>query len=624
MARSAPPRRRWHRSAVLLTLAALGFVVLTGWLDGGAGVAPGRLLAQPLYPLANALPGLLLAGLLLALTRRVLLSFGLVLALQGLLVTVSRLKMQNLRMPLVPADFDMLGQLRGGGAHLLLGYLPRGFWPYLAALAALGMIVALWRREPPLLTPRPRLARLLAGGACALALVSLIAGLPLWGALYNGHRLWLEPWSASGTVEHSGLQSALVMYRLQDATRRPKPDPRAAAALIGETSPAVRERLQQAGVGERPDIVVVQSESFFDPAILRGYAGTDLTPNLHRLAAQGASGPLRVPTFGGGTIRTEFEVLTGLSLRYFDELKFPYLQMRAKVVPGLVRSLRAHGYETLAIHGNDPGFWNRSQAFRALGFDRFVAQSAFPADAPYDGKYMADRAMTDQILDELKDSGPPQFVFAISLEAHGPYDVEPADPAERDAIPVPPGVTGKARRELQNYLYHIRHADQELGRLAEALAARERPTLLLFYGDHLPGLTDSFRALGFVDGRDMLSEPGTWLLLDTHGGDRPAREELAAWMLPGRVLAAAGIHDEPYFALTQVLAPQLTPLTRAPEAPPVDALRDRTLDRAMASVARLRLDGKLDRLFAPQGLLAPPRPPRTVPFEDTPMRGVSQ
>ena len=78
---------------------------------------------------------------------------------------------------------------------------------------------------------------------------------------------------------------------------------------------------------QTPDIVVVQSESFFDPSVVRGLDGEDFAPNLHRLAKEGSSGGLHVPTYGGGTIRTEFEVLTGLSLRYFPTLQFPYLQM---------------------------------------------------------------------------------------------------------------------------------------------------------------------------------------------------------------------------------------------------------------------------------------------------------
>ncbi len=583
-----------------IALLAVVFTFATGLVDGGAGVGSAQAFSQPIFPVANALPGLLLATLLLVLSRRPLLSFGLAFVLEALVYAVNALKVSNLNTPLMPADFRMLGQLRRGGFKLLGSYLPASPWPYLALLGAVAIIVLAWRKEIPLFARRTRGKRLVSGVALLLLLGTLLAGMPGWMKIYGGRHLWLEPWSAQATAEHSGLVSSLLMFHLHQGHARRKPDAAAAQQLIVRADSGLRERLQPSTTqGATPDIVVVQSESFFDPSIMKGYQGVDLTPNLHRLAAQGESGALHVPTYGGGTIRTEFEVLTGLSLRYFDDLQFPYLQMNHKVVPSMVRALRSHGYETIALHGNDPGFWNRNTAFRAIGFDRFVSRSSFPAQAAMDGQYMADSAMTDEIMAQLKDSGPPQFLFAISIEAHGPYDVPPADASARDAIPVPDGITGRNKLELQNYLYHMQHADQELGRLAELLAHRERPTLLLFYGDHLPALTDTYNQTGFVDGKDMLSQAGVWLLVDPRNPATAAKQApLASWMLPGRLLEQAGIRDDAYFALTQVIAPQLAALTQAPGAPPVsEDHEERTADQDMANVALLRMKGKLDPLL---------------------------
>ncbi|RDS80145.1 LTA synthase family protein [Dyella monticola] len=592
------------RVALVLVMMA-AFVLLTALLDGNDGVAASRLFQQPAFPLANAVPGLLFALVLLALTRRTLLSFGLAFLLQAVMYGINALKVANLGTPLLPADFRMVDQLRKGGLHVLGSYLPHSPWPYLAILGGIALIVAMWRYEPPLFAERTGGKRALAGTAAAVTLATLLLGMPGWRGLYNGHKLWLEPWSAAATTSHSGLVSSLVMFHLQDRRTQQKADPAAVGDLLQATSSAVHARMHTPVDPNTalPDIVVVQSESFFDPRIMRGYEHTNLTPNLTRLAAEGMSGPLHVPTFGGGTIRTEFEVLTGLSLRYFGTMQFPYLQLNDKVVPGMVRTLRAHGYETIAIHGNDPTFWNRNTAFKALGFDRFVSQSGFPANAAMDGKYMADSAMTDEIMAQLKDAGPPQFLFAISLEAHGPYDVEPKDPAARNAEPVPTNVDANDKVHVQTYLYHMQHADAELGRLAALLAKRSRPTLLLFYGDHLPALTEAYRETGFVNGQDMLSQAGTWLLIDPRNPGNAQRIDMASWMLPGLLLERAGIHDDVYFALTQVLAPSLATLTRAPGAPPpyIDA-QQRQFDKDMASVSVLRMKGKLDKLL-PASLL---------------------
>ncbi len=585
--------------ALALLLLALAFVLLTGLVDGGIGVAPGRLLAQPSFPLANAWPGLLLAGVLLAWTRRALLSFVLAFAVQGVIYAVNALKVANLGTPLLPADFRIVGQLRRGGLHMLSGYLPQTVWPYLAIAALLLGVLALWRWERPLLPRRPRAMRLAGCIVLAAGLASVLAGSSAWSHVYNGRVLWMEPWSASATTAHSGLISSLMMFRLQNAKPRGQPDELAARDLIARYEQPLRQSQQTPPASALPDIVVVQSESFFDPSLMRGIAADEFTPNLRRLAAHGVSGKLHIPTFGGGTIRTEFEVLTGLSLRYFDDLQFPYLQMNHKQVPSLVRTLNAQGYETIALHGNDPAFWNRTTAFKALGFDRFVAQAAFPENSPNDGKYMADSAMTDAIMKELHDSGPPQFVFAISIEAHGPYDVPPADTAERDAIVVPAKLAAKDKLELQNYLYHLRHADAELGRLVALLAARERPSRVLFYGDHLPALSDAYATTGFVDGGGMLRQPSVWLLVDPHGaGDAAVSLDTASWLLPGELLTQLGLARDSYFVLTQLIGAQLAALTAAPGAPPLPLGTDQQhADQAMASISQLRMSGKLKRLM---------------------------
>ncbi|GAP65510.1 phosphoglycerol transferase [Mizugakiibacter sediminis] len=598
---------RW----ALAPLLGTAFVLWSALLDGAAGLSPASLLSAPEAPLrllANALPGLLLALLLFALTRRAFAALGLALLLEALLYAANALKLANLDTPLMPADFRLLGQLGQGAGHLLGRYVP----PVLA-LTALGLLAGallLLRYEPPLL-PRRRLPRLALAGFAFTALATLCAGVPAWRQVYAPQRLGLQPWSASMTARHAGLVSTLAMYRLEYAGRRLAADPLAAEALIAAHAPTLRAEMDAAPPVERPDIVVVQSESFFDPGRLRGVDGAALVPHLARLQREGAGGRLHVPTFGGGTIRTEFEVLTGLSLRYLPDVQFPYLQIHGKAIPGLVRTLREHGYLTIAVHPNDAGFWNRSAAFKALGFERFVALSAFPADAPRDGLYVADRALTDEVLAQLRDDGPPRFVFAISMEAHGPYGDSPGiDAAARDAIPVPAGVEGSARRELQNYLYHLRHADAELGRLAAALAQRPRPTLLLFYGDHLPALVDAYRALGFVDGGDMLRQTVPWLLIDPRHPQEAPRRDLASWMLPALLLDRAGIRDDAWFAFLRTLPPQLAALTHAPDAAPSPPGGE--FDRAMASVVSLRLRGRLDPLLPqppPHHLAAAPASP---------------
>ncbi|MDR6937119.1 LTA synthase family protein [Luteibacter sp. 3190] len=597
---------RWRdvtTRAALIACLAVAFVLYTGFLDGNPGVSSMAWAERPWHLFANALPGLLLASLLLVLTRRAWLSFGVAFMLQGAVLAVSAIKMKNLGSPLLPADFRMIEQLKNGGLHLLGGYLPSDPLPYLAILATIALIVALARYEPPLFARRTHGRRLVTGLAVAGLFGTLLAGVPAWTAMYGKDRLGMQPWSAASNADLNGVVTNIMQFRLMGAGKARKPDAAEATRFIADADGDLRAHMASAATNARqtPDIVVVQSESFFDPAIVKGLDDQVFAPNLHRLAKEGSAGRLHVPTYGGGTIRTEFEVLTGLSLRYFPTMQFPYLQMHAGVVPGMVRTLRSHGYETIAVHGNDAAFWNRTTAFRTLGFDRFVSQPDFPKGFRRDGEYMADSAMTDEIMAQLKDSGPPRLVFAISMEAHGPYDKSiNIDEKERDAIDVPDRLSASAKLQVRNYIYHMRHADAELGRLAELLKQRERPTLLLFYGDHLPALTEAFDTLGFVDGGDMLTQTVPYLLIDAHAdGPAPTHGDLASWMLPGRLLEQAGVHDDAYFALTQVMAPRLATLTNSlGEQPAIEDPMLKYADISMGNIAMLRMKRKLDPLVA--------------------------
>lgn len=598
-----------------MVLLAIAFVLCTAWLDGGKDIVPLSLWAHPdwmpwwntpLRIFCNALPGLLLAFALFAWTRRAGWSFVLAFGVQALAYGVNALKVQNLAAPLMPADFRMLGQLRHGGGELLSGYLPHIALLIVVLLACIAALALWFRFEPALLRKRPRRWRAAASVVLFAALVTLIAGVPFWRGLYSANLLGMQPWSPMATRQHDGLIGSLLLFHLQYGSAHEKPDTAAALQLMARFEPRI-EALQQSTAGmdsaQKPDIVVILSESFFDPTTLNGYGkNVDFMPNLRRLAQHGTSGWMHSPTFGGGTIRTEFEVLTGLPLRYFPNIMFPYLQLHQKVIPGIVRLLKSQGYQTLAVHGGDPNFWNRVTAFKALGFDKFISEGDFPPnDAVHDGKYMSDKSFTDELLRQLPDSRPPRFVLGISIEAHGPYDQSYGiDAAIRDAIPVPADVTDRqAKRELQNYIYHIRHADQQLGRLANTLAQRKRPTLIVFFGDHLPAIVPAFQQAGFQNGEGFLVQPVPYLLIDTsklHTAN-PVKENVAAWELPGMLLHKAGIHD-PWFALTQLVAPQLEALTRAPDAPVAPETEEqKQLDKGMRNIADLRLKGKLEALW---------------------------
>ena len=73
-----------------------------------------------------------------------------------------------------------------------------------------------------------------------------------------------------------------------------------------------------------PNVIFIQLESYFDVAEAEFFTTSeDATPNLHAMAQQYSSGYFKVPSVGAGTANTEFEVLTGMNMRYFGPESIP-------------------------------------------------------------------------------------------------------------------------------------------------------------------------------------------------------------------------------------------------------------------------------------------------------------
>ena len=241
------------------------------------------------------------------------------------------------------------------------------------------------------------------------------------------------------------------------------------------------------------------------------------------------SGLLSVPAWGANTMRTEFAVLTGIGDQALGVHRFnPYRRVARGGILALPHRLRALGYETVCIHPYPVGFFGRDSVFPTLGFDRFIDIDGLP-NAPHEGPYVADEAVARKIAEVLGAADRPTFVFAITMENHGPLHLErvsPADMARRCRDPPPPGWD-----DLTLYLRHLANADRMFGDLAELLAARPRGGVLCLFGDHVPSMPRVYADQGFCDSRtDYL----IWPAVSAPRG----RVDLDAHQLPELVLAA--------------------------------------------------------------------------------------
>ena len=572
------PQHPWRRG--LLALAyALAFALFFWWMDRRMlGVARDTYFGW--FVLGNALPGLVLAALLTAVTRRPGVSFLVVFALQWLIYHACTMKLAILDDPIGLQDLYFVTSLNQASIAVLGRYIEHPALLALGVLAVVASIALLWWFEKPAF-------RAFRATQVALVVVSvgliyaMVASLPPWSTWYQKGTLRPSRFEAMPAILHGGLMSYLVYTHNKNMRTFQTVDAAAVRSLLAKVPVATKPAATDA---VHPDVVVILSESLFDSTIMKGMAGLPETlPNVRASIAQGHGGYMKVPTFGGGTIRTEFEVMTGMPMDAFPNAPFPYVTLVRDHIPGLVSELKKHGYRAIAVHGNDGSFWNRQNAYKAIGFDRFITKREFPKDAAHNGRWISDAVMTDIIIDQLGRATGPTFVLGLSMESHGPYtDEKTTDQAARDAVRIPPGLTPRESLELRNYLYHAHRADAQFARLLNALESRKRPTVLLFFGDHLPGLRDVFQTTGFYDGRPAVKQYVPWVLVRTDRPDDKTIPHAESWMLPGMVLQLAGFEDDPYFALTNGLSRQLSP--RSKTLPPA-------LARGLGAAAVARIQG---------------------------------
>lgn len=502
-------------------LRSLGLVLLGGVASSIALEALTRPtgLAQwlrewPIEAAANAAVAVWVCAFLLAVSGRYLVAVVSSAALLGALGLIHTTKLAALGKPLFPWDVFLYRE-----ALALLPQVATGTWLLLGSVG-LGLLAAALRLGPPPLAMRSRLA-VLAG----LIAVVLFLGpqpekrLTQFGVLHRG-------WVQTENYRINGLLLAFV-FNLNSAVIQKPSNYGAESVRVAATR---EPRLTPVNPSAPAAVIVVMSESFFDPTQLPGVSfREDPVPNLHRLQLEASSGALYSPVFGGGTANTEFEFLTGHSMHFLPAGSVPYQQYVRRRHTSLASIFSAAGYRTAAVHTFHRWFWERDQVYRHFGFERFVSLEDMP-DAREDGLYTSDAVLTEHIVAEFEaDPSKPLFLFGVSMEAHGPYTaMREASPSVHVEGPLDDG----ARRELATYAVSANHADRELGALIAYFEKIERPVYLVFFGDHLPSIPLSLRQTGIAESLESVNREQKQFLhrvpLIIWSNTREARRELGS------------------------------------------------------------------------------------------------
>ena len=291
----------------------------------------------------------------------------------------------------------------------------------------------------------------------------------------------------------------------------------------------------QVDTEKRPNIVLVQLESFFDPALIRGVElAEDPVPNFTRLRDTCASGCLSMPTLGAGTVNAEFEVLTGMNLDFFGISEYPYdTILRENTCESAAYYLKELGYGTHAIHNYNGSFYCRNEVYPNLGFDDFTPVEYMQGVEVTEKGWPKDAVLTRYILQALEKTDTPDFVFAVTVQCHGKY---PED-GDVDDIRFKGNEVfeGEASEQFKYFVKQLQGTDRFLGELIAALEDFPEDTVVVAYGDHLPSMDITEEDL--ITGSLFQTQYFIWSNCGAEGEDK----DLSAYQLTARVFELIGI-----------------------------------------------------------------------------------
>ena len=500
------------------------------------------------YAFANAFPLLIAFTLIFCLTLRPLSSLLWSVFVATLFVVGSNFKFSVVSQPMLITDILLLSQVVGN-MDLFGGYFVEQWYIWLSLLAILAIPVYLTFLEKPI-TKRiaVRIAPML------LALVAAFY-MPDWALkqssvtqkLYRALNLPFYERNPIATVKESGLFASLMRTSTDLYFELPKKEGGAEAKKERLVTLAREATRAVASDGPaNPDVIVVINEAFFDLRLVDAQFPNEFYAPWDRLKERTIHGFIRVDTYGGATLRTEFSALTGIPLEIFPGgVDYPYFSIVRYPFKSLPRYLRSLGYGTIAIHPYAATFWNRHVVYPHLGFDTFVSVSSF-ADAERDGPYVSDAAVCEKVIDVLDESSQPVYMFVVTMENHGPWSFERGSPntsRQFDKIKEPANVLA-----LNRYLYHLENGMRMAKCLIDSLASRRRPAVLFFFGDHAPALPEVYRELTLENPWESVALRAVPYVVWRSWTDVEGNRDLHISYLPSFLLSLSGLQMDDFFA----------------------------------------------------------------------------
>lgn len=239
--------------------------------------------------------------------------------------------------------------------------------------------------------------------------------------------------------------------------------------------------------GKKPNVICIMSESLSELNEIRDIETSEaVMPFFDSLKKESMYGDLAVSIFGGGTSNTEFEFLTGYSVRGLIAGSSVYNFYVNHSLDALPQIFKDQGYQTTAIHPFDPKWWGREETYPLLGFDQFISEKDF-VDPFLVREYISDKSAYERVISEYQNKAKdtPQFTFLVTMQNHADYTEYWDNQKYNIKITNFPDNSFPC---TEHYFSLLRESDDALKELVTYFKSIDEPTIIVLFGDHKPFL----------------------------------------------------------------------------------------------------------------------------------------
>lgn len=280
------------------------------------------------------------------------------------------------------------------------------------------------------------------------------------------------------------------------------------------------ESVPCSGEWKKPNIIMIFSESFWDIDQMDDiHFDKPVTANFNALKEKGIFIDMISPSYGGISANVEFEMLTGSSIRYYGSGYgyIPYLQLMTSDyyynAPSVISVLNDNGYDTTIASTWSDDLYNCGKVYKYFGVKNTFYNRDMK-DAELKGGFISEKYVADRIINYMdnKEKDTPAFYMILTTQSHMPYSKDRYCEEEYDiSITSKENISDFAADSLRCYAQGLYDADRQLGRLYEYIQSIEEPTIIIFYGDHLPYInekdgTDAYPSFRYFNTGDPLKD----------------------------------------------------------------------------------------------------------------------